>query len=305
MIGGTGLVGPYVMQEIFSELPDATVTTITRSGQKLFTESAHKFDRNDIAEFSCLLQSLEPNHIIDMIPFTVNDAHNTASTIANFNPNIPVVAISSIDIYSAYAKIHRTEDVPTQTCPITEDMTLRKELGVEGAAYDKLHVEKTYFEILPNVTILRFPATYGWPDTTRFNPYLELMLNGQQDIKLSPQKAGWKFSRCLHKNAAYAVLKALQHEPKGHNIYNVAEEIAHSEIDWCQKIASFCGWRGRILLDDELNDEVDFKQDFYVCSQKIRNELGFFEKYSPDDGLAEAIKLFAFEKLGRNYKKCY
>lgn len=305
MIGGTGLVGPYVMQEIFSELPDATITTITRNGQKLFTESAHKFDRNDRAQFESLLHDLNPNYIIDMIPFTVTDARNTATTIANFNPNIPVVAISSIDIYSAYAKINGTEDVDYQICPITEDMPLRKKLGVEGAAYDKLHVEKTYFKILPNVTILRFPATYGWPDTTRLNPYLDLMLDGQNEIKFSQRKASWKFSRCLHKNAAYAILKVLQHAPKGHNIYNVAEEIAHSEMDWCQKIASFCGWQGRILLDDHLNDDVDFKQDFYVCSQKIRNELGFFEKYSPDDGLAEAIKLFAFEKLGRNYKKCY
>lgn len=305
MIGGTGLVGPYVMQEIYSGLKSAKITTLTRSGRQYLTENSAKADRNDIAELERIVKEASPDCIIDMIPFVVEDVQNTSSLISRTNPDIPVIAISSIDIYSAYAKLHGTEDVDYQQCPITEDMALRQTLGVEGEKYDKLNVERIYLETLSNVTILRLPATYGWPDRRRVDYYLDPMLGGEGEIKMPLQRADWKFSRCLHKNAAYAVFKALQANQKGHHIYNVAEEGAHTELEWCKKIAALCGWKGQITVSGDQPENVDLKQDFYVSSQKIRDELEFTEKYSPDEGLAETVKMYAFNRLEVPYKQCY
>jgi len=305
IIGGTGLVGPYVMQEIYSGLQGAEISTVTRSGRQYLTEHAVKADRNDIVEMERIVKEVSPDCVIDMIPFTVEDAQNTSSLISRINPDIPVIAISSIDIYSAYAKLHGTEDVDYQQCPITEDMALRQTLGAEGEKYDKLNVERIYLETLPNVTILRLPATYGWPDRRRVDYYLDPMLDGEDEIKVPRKRAGWKFARCLHKNAAYAVFKALQANQKGHHIYNVAEEDAHTDLEWCKKIAALCGWQGRITVSDDQPEDIDLKQDFYVSTQKIRDELGFTEKYSPDEGLAETVKLYAYKRLEAPYKQCY
>lgn len=306
IIGGTGLIGPYVMQEIYSSFQAAEIITVTRNGRQYLTERTFKADRNDVAEMERIIKETSPDWIIDMIPFTLEDAQNISSLISRINLDMPIIAISSIDIYSAYAKIHGTEDVDYQQCPISEDMALRKTLGAEGKKYDKLNVERIYLETLPNVTILRLPATYGWPDRRRVDYYLDPMLNGEDEIKIPRQRAGWKFSRCLHKNAAYAILKVLEANQEGHHIYNVAEEEAYTDLEWCKKIAAVCGWQGRITVYDDNNlEDVDLKQDFYVSTKKIRDEIGFTEKYSPDEGLAEAIKLYAYNRFNTPYKQCY
>ncbi len=305
IIGGTGLVGPYLMQEIYFNIPSAQIATVTRSGKKYFTEESFKADRNDISEMGRIINDFYPDFLVDMIPFTKEDAQNTSLLINRYKPTLPLIAVSSIDIYSAYAKLHGTENVDYQQCPIDENMALRQTLGIEGRKYDKLNVEKVYLESLPNVTVLRFPATYGWPDTRRVNNYLDLMLDGASEIKISKQISNWRFSRCLHKNAAFAVFKAVQANQKGHHIYNVAEENACTELEWCKKIASACGWKGQITISDDMPVPYDSKQDFYVCTKKIRNELGFTEKYSVDEGLVETVKLYSQQHFAKPYRQCY
>ncbi|MEH6526530.1 MAG: NAD-dependent epimerase/dehydratase family protein [Sneathiella sp.] len=304
-IGGTGLIGPHAIQEIYSDLPDSEINTVTRNGRSYFTERAFKADRNDSAELERIIEEVSPDYLIDMIPFTTQDASNTSSLVQRINPSMPVIVISSIDVYSAYAKIHRTEDVEYQQCPIAEDMALRTALGIEGQKYDKLNVERTYLNVLSNVTILRLPAIYGWPDKRRTSNYLDAMLDGHNEIEIPRQKADWKFSRCLHKNAAYAIFKVIEANQKGHHYYNVAEERPYSDLEWCKKIAVLCGWKGQIIVSDSPTEEFDFKQDFYVSTHKIRDEIGFIDKYSPDDGLAECIKHYAYDRLKIPYKQTY
>lgn len=304
IIGGTGLVGPYLLQEIFANIDNAQISTLTRSGQPYFTETAFQGDRQNPAHLKHVLDKAAPDILIDMVPFTCGNAEITANIINNQNQSLPVIAISSIDVYAAYAKIHKTENVDYQNCPLTEDMTLREELGPEGESYNKLDVEKIYLDSLENVTLMRLPATYGWPDTRRIANYLDPMLAGQDQIEIPKQRAHWKFSRCLHKNAAYAIFMALQAAQTGQHIYNVAEAEALTEQEWCQKIAAFCGWQGQIKFSNDTED-VDLKQDFYVSTQKIRDEIGFTEKYDPDEGLADTIKAYAYQKLPQPYKQSY
>lgn len=304
ILGGTGLVGPHILKEIFLTFPDAEVHTITRSGKPYYSEKAHTMDRHDTITLQKTISAVAPDIFIDMVSFTREEAETTSHIINKINPDIPCVVASSIDIYAAYAKIFATESLDYQPCPISEDMTLRQKLGMEGAIYDKLNVEKTYLATIKNVTILRFPALYGWPDTSRVSHYLDQMLDGKTDIKISPTRAKWKFSRCLHKNAAFAVVKVLQAASKGQEIYNVAEEVPFTELEWCKKISALCGWQGKFIIT-ETYEKDDLNQDFYVSTQKIRERLGFFEKYSPQEGLADTIAFHAYSRLNIPYKKCY
>lgn len=305
IIGGTGLIGPSLIQEISAGFPKAQIFTVTRSGKSFFTEHSLKADRSQAAKMETVIKNVAPDILIDMVPFTAENAALTATQVRKINPDLPVIALSSIDVYAAYAKLHGTEEIDYQPCPINETMALRQNLGVEGKAYDKLDVERIYRETLENVTILRLPATYGWPDSSRIAHFLDPMLDRQRTITMSPKRANWKFSRCLNKNAAHAIFLSLEAEQKGLHIYNVAEETPHTEQDWCRKIAKYCCWYGKIGLIDDPAETLDFDQDFFVSTDKIRTELGYTEKYDPDEGLADTIRLYAHQRFQTPYKPSY
>lgn len=303
---GTGLIGPYAIQELFEAFSGARIGTVTRRGRNYLAERAFKLDRNDLAAFERAFEEAAPDLLIDMVPFTATDAQNTATLIRRRRPDLPVIAISSIDVYSAYARLHRTEDVPYQECPISEEMALRTRLGPgsEGERYDKLNVERIYREVLENVTILRLPAVYGWPDRRRIDPYMKPMLAGESAIEIARSWADWRFSRCLHRNAAHAIRRLAEAGQSGQHVYNLAEEQAHSERQWCEMIAECCGWRGDIRIVDRDEQAHDLGQDFVVSSQKIRDEIGFTERYDPNEGLADAVKLIAADRFG-GYEQSY
>ncbi len=305
LIGGTSLIGPHVIHELYSSIPSVKIITLTRSGRNYFCETPYSGDRNDESELERILRDEDPDILIDMIAFTKESADLTERIIYKINPKLPVIVISSIDVYAAYAKIHGTESIGYQDCPLKETDKLRTLPGVEGLLYDKLGVEKPYTNRLPNVTVLRLPAIYGWPDTTRVDTYLDQMLDGQSQIVLSKERAEWKFSRCLHKNAAHAIVTVVKSSRKGVDVYNVAEEITYNDLDWCTKISKICGWNGEIVISKDTDENVDFKQNFYVSSEKIRRELGYKEKYSPDEGLFETIRFHAYLRQKREYKKYY
>jgi len=305
LIGGTALIGPHVIRELMSN-DVFDLHTLTRQGKKYYCETAHRADRRDLSALSSAINRIRPDVIIDMVPFTAVDASNLVSAITGSDTKL--IAVSSIDVYSAYACLHQTENTPVQTCPLTETMPVRKELGPEGSAYDKLSVEAIYKDNLNDVCILRLPAIYGWPDCTRVSAYLDKMLDGADEITLDKHLGNWKFSRCLHKNAAYAIALTVLSNQTGRHTYNVADEIVYTERQWIEKIGKACGWHGTIVESDtsDTSDKtINWLQGFYVSTEKIRSELAYFDKYSTDEGLTDTVAFHAYQRTGATYKKYY
>lgn len=304
IIGGTALIGPHVIRELF-ENNVHDVHTMNRSGKSYFCEQNHGADRRDLASLQKTISEVKPDVLIDMIPFTAEDAKHVVSTFSKLSLDIPIVAISSIDVYAAYACLHSTEKLPLQECPLDEGMDLREKLGPEGHDYDKIAVESIYNENLKNVCILRLPAIYGWPDCTRVSNYLDQMLDGSCDIHLEPHLSDWIFSRCFHKNAAHAIALSVSAQLSGKHTYNVADKEAFTENQWVQKIANICGWKGSIIESKERADTINWQQHFYVSSEKIRSELGYTDKYSTSEGLADTVAFHAYQRTGTRYQKYY
>lgn len=304
MIGGTALIGPHVIREL-SVNTSNEVHTLTRSGKRYFCEQSHQGDRRDLAALQRTINVVNPDVVVDMIPFTTEDAQLVVSALANLKLTIPIVVISSIDVYAAYASLHRTEQLPLQPCPLMEGMTLRTQLGPEGHAYDKISVESVFNNNMENVCILRLPAIYGWPDTTRVSKYLDLMLDGQSEISTEQHEADWMFSRCLHKNAAHAIVLAVLARLSGKHVFNVADEIVYTERQWIQRIADCCGWAGHIIESDAEAQTIDWRQHCYVSTEKIRSELGYCDKYSTDEGLSDTVAFHAYYRMGAMYQKYY
>lgn len=305
LIGGTALIGPHVIRELMSN-DVFDLHTLTRQGKKYYCETAHQADRRDLPALSSAISRIRPDVIVDMIPFTAVDASNLVSAITGSDTKL--IAVSSIDVYSAYACLHQTENTPVQTGPLTETMPVRKALGPEGIAYDKLSVEAIYNDNLSDVCILRLPAIYGWPDCTRVSAYLDKMLDGADKITLDKHLGNWKFSRCLHKNAAYAIALSVLSKQTGRHTYNVADEIVYTERQWIEKIGKACGWHGTIVESDSSDSSdktINWLQDFYVSTEKIRSELDYFDKYSSDEGLTDTVAFHAYQRTGVTYKKYY
>jgi len=304
IIGGTALVGPYVLRELMAEGVDE-VWTFTRSGKSYYCERALVGDRDDDDALKSAIKEARPDLIVDMIPFTVRNAEKLVAACRTIGIDPKIVALSSIDVYSAYGRMNKTEEAPYQHSPIRENMALRKKYGPAGAAYDKIGVERVYQKAFDDLVILRLPATYGWPDTTRVAFYLDQMLAGEREITISEDQAAFRFSRCLHKNAAYAVALAARRSKKGTVIYNVAEPTAYTEIEWVKKIRALCGWSGKIKLSPWEADAEKPPQQFEVDTNAIRRDLGFFEKYDPDEGLADTVAFHAYNRLEKQYEKYY
>lgn len=299
MIGGTALIGPHVVGEL--SRAGCSVTTLTRSGRSYFCETAMKGDRADPEALKAACAT-RPDVVIDMIPFTAAQAHTLIAAMGDTPARL--IALSSIDVYSAYGILHRTETAPFQPCPIPETAALRTELGPEGAAYDKLAIEHIYSN-REHVTLLRMPQIYGWPDTTRLLPYLDQMLDGASQIDLPADRAALRVSRTLHKNAAIAIALAALKAPQGRRIYNVSEPKALTEQDWITHIAQACGWQGKLNITKWRKDTPSPRQQLHVDSTLIRRELDYREVYNQNEGLADCVTFHAYQRLGKTYVKAY
>lgn len=297
IIGGTALLGPHVIRALSTS---NEIHTLTRSGKSLYFETPHTGDRRTENDLRRTLKTVQPNLIIDMIPFTAQDAQLLCQLAS---PDTPLIALSSIDVYQSYGLLHGTESGTFQPCPLPETAALRTKLGPEGAAYDKTAIERIYGDHFKNLTLLRMPALYGWPDTTRVLPYLDQMLKGAAEITLTAHRARFRFCRALHKNAAHAIALAARANQNGQHIYNVAEPNAHSEMEWAKRIAHHAGWSGQFTITPD--SEPENRQHLYVDTTKIRTELGFEEIFNTDEGLADTIAFYAYEKLGKPYQKYY
>lgn len=286
VIGGTGLMGPSLVNELIEQGDE--VHCINRSGLNPKNSNAYQCDRNNENKLSGILTSIKPNLLIDMIPYTSEQAESLSKIVRKLD--IPLIAISSIDVYKAYNILHRTVTASYQECPLKENSELRKKLSFQGKDYDKLNVERIYLRELKDVTIYRMPAIYGLPDTSRIEPYVDYILNNSKPIPLNSGLLKWKFSRSLNTNCAYAI--SLGKNLIGKNIYNVSEENPHTEESWFLKIASYLKWDFGIEVNETIETpyNIDTKQNWYVSSNKIRNELGYYEKYNPDIELMNTIK---------------
>ncbi len=297
VIGGTGLIGPHLVQALMSA--GVAVSTLTRTGRALFCETALRGNRRKRADIVAAIDAVKPDLLVDMIPFTLEDAQILRDVIKP--SGLPLIALSSCDVYRAYGLLRGTEEGLSQACPLREEAGLRTAFGPEGAAYDKIGVEQVYMA-LDTVTILRMPIVYGWPDLTRVEPYLDQMLDGVEEITLSADRAALRLSRSLHKNAAHAVVCAAAYMGSK-RIYNVAEPKAFTEADWIKKIAAACGWTGELKITKWQPDVPSPRQQLYVNSDAIRKDLNFTEMYDPEDGFAEMVRFHAYQRLGKPYQK--
>ena len=310
IIWWSGLVWTHVLKEFI--LNWDSITSLTRSGTSLLWETTIKWNRSDEILLKKIFNDNDFDLVIDMIPFRLYDAKILYDILQD--RDIPLIACSSIDVYKAYGILWSTENFTSyEKCPLTEKSDLRSNLWSTGENYNKLEIETLYLSLPWNISIIRLPAIYWYPDFTRIEKYLLPMLESEQEIVIDLNMMDWKFSRALNKNCAYWIFLARKSIWK--QVYNLAEENVYTEKQWIEKIWKYIWWSWKIREDSvpwiwEMNwkhieQHLVWKQDWYVDTSKIRNELWFYEKYDPDEWLYDCILEYVRKRNNINYNKNY
>ncbi len=297
LIGGTGFTGPALVRQLLERNHEVTCLHrgLTHDPR---TSGAREIlaDRRDPSQLASAIADVSPDVVVDMIPFTAEDAENTIRACRDTVPR--VVALSSIDVYLAYGRIHRTELGALQPTPLTEESALRETDQPEGPASDKIAVERAFLgDPHLRTTILRLPAIYGARDKhRRLRIYLKRMDDDRESILLGQTISTWKFSRGYVDNVAHAITLAIENDHQASRVFNVAEPHAMTEEEFVRAIGEAANWHGevRILPDAQLpqhlQQPVNFEQNWDVDTQAIRSKLGYTELVTVPDAFRRTVE---------------
>jgi nucleoside-diphosphate-sugar epimerase len=261
-------------------------------------------DRARLADFAAEFKALAPQVVIDNYLRFEDEARMLMEAFRGLAER--VVAISSQDVYRNFGLALQREETEPNNIPISEDGLLRSVLYPYRPMtneddpkhnYDKIPVEKVVMRNgeLPG-TVLRLPAIYGPGDKQhRIFEYLKRMDDGRKFILLSEAEAGWRWTHGYVENVSDAIVLAATDERAKNRIYNVGEPEAMTRKEWVEAIGRAAGWAGEVItvptekLPDHLRSPVSFDHDIFVDTSRIRNELGYVEKVSREDGLKRTI----------------
>jgi len=296
VLGGTNFMGPCVVHGLVECGHDVTI--FHRGQNEIDLAESVRHVHGDFANFPehvSSLRALEPDVVLDMVPFREEDVQRLKSFKGVARR---VVAISSGDVYRAFGRIWRTEPGPPDAVPLTEESLLREQLTNAGLEYNKTAVERGLINDpdLP-ATILRAPATYGPGDRQhRLFQYIRRMDDGRPAILLEESMAQWSWARGYVKDVAHAIVLAVTDERAAGRIYNVASPKAFSEAEWVRKIGNVMGWKGDVIsapmneLPASFHHQFDLTQQYSVDSTRFRRELGYAEIVPFEEGLHRTIE---------------
>jgi len=308
VIGGTHFIGPHVVARLHSLGHEITVYHRGLHEADLPPDVRHVHDARatvPITYYPSVLTDPPPHVVLHMHPIGAVD---TAAVIARFAGKARrIVALSSGDVYRAYGRLMGTEPGPPEPLPLAEDSPLRNThfpyrhtaAGPDDWVYhyEKILVEQLLLEGSLPATVLRLPAVYGPGDPhRRFRPFLKRMLDQRPAILLETHQAGWRWTHGYVEDVAFAIALAATDDRAMGNVYNLGESLTPSTRERIQRIARAANWGGAVValsrerLPAHLRQPYEPKQDIVMDSGRIRNELGFAEPLTEDEGLRCTIE---------------
>ncbi|KAF0194477.1 MAG: NAD-dependent epimerase/dehydratase [Bacillota bacterium] len=307
VIGGTGFVGYEVVKHLLDMGHDVTLFHRGNTNVEFPSCVRHIFgDRKKILDYQCEFRRIQPDVVLDTIPYTQNDASSLLDAFAGVTRRI--VALSSGDVYRSYGYLIGIEGSQPAPMPLAEDSPVRTKLFPYRREstpkddwcydYDKLLVEETLLTAAGfQTTILRLPAVYGPRDEQyRFYEFLKRMDDNRSAIILSQTRAAFRWTHSYVGDVGHAVALAVSEERSVNRAYNVGAPQTPSIYEWVTIIAQEVGWNGQIVLltNEELPPQLKWNgatgQHLVVDSSLIRSELGFSEITSFSKGLSATIE---------------
>jgi len=306
VIGGTAFMGPFVVRALHEQGHDVAIFHRGRT-EALLPEGVRHLhgEREQFAAFAAEFKVLAPDVVLDMVSMIEDDARALLAAFTGVAGR--TVALSSVNVYRAYGRLHGSEPGPPEPVPLTEASPVRERLypyrgsgvtfqGRSQDGYDKIPIERLLLgePRLPG-TVLRLPMAYGPGDYIhRLFPHLKRMDDGRAVIPLPAAFARWRWSRGYVEEMADAIALAVTDDGAAGRIYNVAEPDALSMADWVRQAGAVVGWAGEVVVlqDGALPTPVataGLAQDLVTDTTRIRTELGYAEHLSRPEALRRTI----------------
>lgn len=302
VIGGTNFIGPPVVAELVKRGHDVTVFHRGEHERDLGGVAHIHGDRAQIEGFRPQFERLAPDVVLDMAPMSGADAEAVLAACRGIARR--AVAISSVDVYRAYGRLHGSEPGPVEPMPLTEDSPMRERLypyrGERGGRfddYDKIPAERAYMsdEELQG-TVLRLPAVHGEGDY-QHRLFLEVARFDAKRpfILLQEDTLEWRWPRAYVGNVAHAIALAVTDDRAAGRTYNAPVDPPLTQLEWTHACARIAGWDGEIVpapkdaLPERLRSPNNHEQDVVVDDARIRRELGYEDVVEPDQGIRRAM----------------
>jgi nucleoside-diphosphate-sugar epimerase len=311
VIGGSGFIGPRVVRRLYDQGHTLAVLHRGNAAPDL-PDDVQRIagDRNRMPELRDSIARFAPDVAVDMVLSSGAQARQLMGTLRGVARR--VVAISSIDVYRAFAVVNGNDSGPLQATPLTEDSERRavapyspERLKMAKSVfswitddYDKIPIEDAVLsdpELLG--TVLRLPMVYGPGDPLhRLFPYVKRMDDRRRVIVMANDYAAWRSPRGYVENVAAAIALAATSERAAGRTYIVAEQPAYSELGWAKRIAQQADWNGEfVVLPRErvpahLQVPGNLAQHGDASSARIRAELGFHDPVPLEQALRRTIE---------------
>lgn len=283
LIGGTGFIGPYVARR-FAEAGHRV--TVFHRGQRepelpASVRHVHSLDAAiPVCNFPAELFNPDPEIIIHMNAMGETDTRAAVQTFRRRTKRI--VWLSSGDVYRAYGRFTRIEPGPIESGLLSEESPLRTLLyPYRKKAQSPESLEFFYEKILVEgiamsdnaleSTVLRLPKVYG--------PESNADLATVYRYRHHPH---WRWTHGYVENVAAAIVLAALHPSAAGRIYNIGEEYTPT-------IAERLGTLPESVLTPDSTSDFDFEQDIAYDTSRNRNELGYREPVTYDEGLKRTL----------------
>jgi nucleoside-diphosphate-sugar epimerase len=295
MVGGTEFIGRRVLSALVDRGDEVAVVHRGRTEPADLPACAHLHaDRRDFARLAGRVAAFAPDAVVDTCAFTGPDA----DAVLPHLPDVPVVVLSSMDVYRLYELLLAGAGDPLPV-PVDEDGPLRtgrypyRGKGMDLDDYDKLDVEPAFLRRAG--TVLRLGMVYGPHDPQRREePILRRVRAGRARIPVGP---GSLLATRLHvDDAARAVLAALERPGvAAGQVFNIGEAVTYPVDGWIRAILAAAGAGAELVRVPDAELPADLRltrgspHHLLVSSRKAVELLGWRPE-DPASAVARSVR---------------
>ena len=277
ILGGTRFVGRAIVERL-AERHDVLIVHRGHHEPPGLPAVRHvHVDRRALGQERTELLRFAPDALVDVSGMNAADAQTAVDGLGR---DLRIVAISSADVYRAYAAMHR--GAPVEPVPLTEQSPRR---GREHWYIDRPDWENVEFEDVyraAGATILRLGAVYGpHDDQRRLDFVLRRVRAGRAHIPIG--SGSFVFSRVYVDDVAAAVERALITDGVTGRAFNVCERDTWSYFEFARRILDAAGSAAELVrvadrvLPVDLLITARLRQDFLLDGSLGRRVLQWEE----------------------------
>jgi nucleoside-diphosphate-sugar epimerase len=243
--------------------------------------------RRELVRHAVSLRRFRPDAVIDVSAMTRTDA---TAALAALTDGLRLVAISSIDVYRAFASLWAgtvTDAVPlTERSPVRHDPPPDRAYVMQGYDYDpsdyeNLDVEAAY--LARGATVCRLPMVYGEHDFKQRENFVLRRLRAHR--RHLPVGAGaFLWSRGYAPELARGIRLAVEQPAVAGEVFNLCENQCAPLRLWIEQIVAAAGAELELVrvpdeaLPDDLDITGDIAQHWLTSAAKAADLLGWVHR---------------------------